>query len=187
MSTCNRILLIVIGIAVTTDAWSQTPNLGQPATPALIAAWDISIAPDGTGLPPGRGTPAEGALVFATKCAACHGDSGVGGPADQLTGGLGSLASPQPVKTVASFWPYATTLFDYIRRAMPVTNPQSLSNSEVYALCAYLLSINKIIAPDFELNAATLPTVRMPNRDGFISAWPMTSRKDVPAKKILRP
>jgi S-disulfanyl-L-cysteine oxidoreductase SoxD len=172
MSTCSRKRFIALGISMAATAWSQSPHLGRPASAQLIEAWDISIAPDGGRLPAGRGTPAQGGAIYQAKCASCHGDRGAGGPADQLTGGIGSLASGHPVKTVASFWPYPTTLFDYVRRAMPVTNPQSLSNDEVYALCAYLLSVDKIIAPNFELNALTLPLVQMPNRNGFISAWP---------------
>ena len=168
-----RSFLVSVAAAATLagTAWSQTPQLGQPASPALIAAWDISISPDGTGLPPGRGTPSQGAVIFEAKCAPCHGERGVGGPADRLTGGIGSLTSAQPVKTVSSYWPYATTLFDYIRRAMPVTNPQSLSNDEVYALCAYLLSIDHIVPADSTLDATTLAKIQMPNRDGFVSVW----------------
>ena len=105
---------------------AAAPHFGQPADPALLKAWDISIAPDGKGLPPGHGSVAEGLAIYTEKCVMCHGVNGVGKPADQLTGGIGSLASAQPVKTVSSYWPYATTLFDYIRRAMPVTSPHSL-------------------------------------------------------------
>src|ERR1700733_5512395 len=93
---------------------ADAPHFGMPADPARLKAWDISIAPDGTGLPPGKGSVAEGAQIYAAKCQACHGPNGEGKPADPLTGGIGSLTSPQPVKTVASYWPYATTLFDYI-------------------------------------------------------------------------
>lgn len=184
MSTCNRIGFIGIGIAIAATAWSQSPNLGQPASPQLIEAWDISIAPDGAGLPAGRGTPVEGGAIYQAKCAVCHGEGGMGGPADQLTGGIGSLASAHPAKTVASFWPYPTTLFDYVRRAMPVTNPLSLSNDEVYALCAYLLSVDKIIAQNFVLNAATLPLVQMPNRHGFFNAWPVTPKRTSRTSKL---
>jgi mono/diheme cytochrome c family protein len=148
------------------------PNLGREVTPEEIAAWDISIPPDGSGLPPGSGTAAEGGAVYNAKCAGCHGIEGVKGPADPLVGGIGSLASKKPIKTVGSYWPYATTLFDYIRRAMPFSAPESLSNDEVYALCAYLLSLNGIISPEERMDAKTLTQVRMPNRDGFVSYWP---------------
>jgi len=147
----------------------EGPNLGHVATPEEIAAWDISIAPDGAGLPPGSGTPAQGALVYAAKCVACHGDKGAGKPNDQLVGGQGTLVGDQvPVKTIGSFWPYATTVFDYVRRAMPLNESKSLSNDEVYAVVAYLLQLNGVIAETDRIDAATLPKVRMPNRDGFV-------------------
>ena len=155
----------------------QAPALGQPATPAQIAALDISIPPDGSGLPAGAGTARAGAAVYAAKCQACHGQDGVGKPNDRLVGGEGTLTSARPVKTIGSYWPYATTLFDYIRRAMPFTQPQSLSSDETYALTAYLLYINGIIGEGDEMNARTLPQVVMPNRNNFISAWPSPSAK----------
>jgi S-disulfanyl-L-cysteine oxidoreductase SoxD len=148
-----------------------TPHLGQPADPARLAAWDIDISPDGTGLPPGYGTAADGELIYAAKCAMCHGPAGRGGPADRLTGGLGTLRSLHPIKTVASYWPYATTLFGFIRAAMPITSPRSLSASEVYGLCAYLLSIDGIMSREVVLNRKNLPGVVMPNRYGFRSMW----------------
>jgi S-disulfanyl-L-cysteine oxidoreductase SoxD len=150
----------------------SNPNLGQEVKPEEIAAWDISIPPDGSGLPAGSGTAAEGEAVYNAKCAGCHGVKGIKGPADPLVGGIGTLASKKPVKTVGSYWPYATTLFDYIRRAMPFNAPQSLSNNEVYALSAYILSLNNIIDPEARMDAKTLPQVKMPNRDGFVSYWP---------------
>ena len=133
----------------------------------------FSIPADGTGLPPGSGTPAAGAKVFADNCAACHGEKGEGNPAkgiggDKLLGGRGSLASATPVKTVESYWPYATTLFDYVKRAMPFSAPGSLSDNDVYAVVAYILSEAKIIKPTDTMNATTLPKVVMPNRDGFV-------------------
>jgi cytochrome c len=153
----------------------EGPNLGRVATPEEIAAWDISIAPDGAGLPPGSGTPAQGATVYAAKCDACHGEKGAGKPNDQLAGGHGTLAGDQAaVKTVGSFWPYATTVFDYVRRAMPLNESKSLSNDEIYAVTAYLLQLNGIIAETDTIDAATLPKVRMPNRDGFV---PFTTGK----------
>jgi len=148
------------------------PNLGQEVKPEEIAAWDISIPPDGSGLPAGSGPAAEGEAVYNAKCAGCHGVKGIKGPADPLVGGIGTLASKKPVKTVGSYWPYATTVFDYIRRAMPFSAPQSLSNNEVYALSAYILSLNGIITPEARMDAKTLPQVKMPNRDGFVSYWP---------------
>lgn len=145
---------------------------GTAIDEADVAAWDKSIAPDGAGLPPGRGTVSAGREVFAVQCAACHGAEAVGGPAGSLVGGIGSLASDAPVKTVGSYWPYATTLFDYVRRAMPYFAPGSLSDEEVYSVTAYLLYLNEIIGEQTVLDAQTLPAVEMPNRDGFIAYWP---------------
>jgi cytochrome c len=149
------------------------PKLGRPATPEEIAKVDISIPPDGKGLPPGSGSVAQGAQVFAAKCSVCHGANAEGTPSgDRLVGGVGTLASANPVKTVSSYWPYATTLFDYIRRAMPLTNPQSLQNDEAYAVVAYILSIDNIVPKDAVLDAQSLPKVQMPNRGGFINWEP---------------
>jgi cytochrome c len=150
----------------------KAPALGVAASADEIARFDISIPPSGAGLPPGSGTARQGAAVYAARCVACHGAKGVGKPADALVGGVGSLASKTPLRTVGSYWPYATTLFDYTRRAMPITNPLSLSDDEVYAVSAYLLFLNGIIGEDAVMNAQTLPLVKMPNRDGFISEWP---------------
>jgi S-disulfanyl-L-cysteine oxidoreductase SoxD len=155
---------------------SARPNLGVAADPALIRTWDISIPPSGSGLPPGSGSVKQGALVYASKCQACHGERGTGKPMDALAGGIGSLASDQPVRTVGSYWPYATTLFDYVRRAMPTTAPMSLTNEETYAVSAYILNLNGIIAETDVMNAQTLPLVEMPNRHGFISDWPVRNR-----------
>ena len=154
---------------LSTAVLAQTPDLGRPAEPEEIEVWDISIGPDGAGLPPGNGTPQQGETVYTAKCLACHGEKGAGKPNDQLVGGLGTLTGDQtPVKTVGSFWPYATTLFDYVRRAMPFNAPRSLSDDEVYAVCAYILRINAIIDETAVMNAQTLAKVQMPNRDGFI-------------------
>ena len=151
---------------------AQGPNLGRPLTPEEIRKIDITVSPDGRGLPAGSGSVAAGAAIYAKTCQVCHGEKGAGKPQDQLTGGLGTLASPKPVKTPASYWPAATTLFDYIRRAMPITAPQSLTNDEVYAVTAYILSIDGIVPADAVIDAKTLPQVKMPNKDGFISWWP---------------
>jgi mono/diheme cytochrome c family protein len=167
----SALVLMAAVIFVTRTAFSG-PNLGREVRPEEIAAWDISIPPDGSGLPPGGGTAAEGGVVYKAKCAGCHGVEGTGGPADRLVGGIGTLASKKPVKTVGSYWPYATTLFDYIRRAMPFNAPQSLSNDEVYAVSAYLLFLNSIISQEARMDAKTVPQVKMPNRDGFVSYWP---------------
>jgi S-disulfanyl-L-cysteine oxidoreductase SoxD len=148
---------------------AEAPHFGQPVTADELAPWDISIGPDGAGLPAGRGTPKEGEAVYAANCQACHGEKGAGRPNDTLVGGFGTIASDRPaVKTVGSYWPYATTLFDYIRRAMPYQQTKSLTNDEVYAVSAYILHLNGVIGADDALDAQSLPKVKMPNRDGFI-------------------
>jgi cytochrome c len=151
---------------------TDTPNLGRVATPAEVTGWDVSIPPDGTGLPLGRGTSAQGAVVYEQKCQNCHGEKGAGQPNDRLVGGHGTLASKTPVRTVGSYWPYATTVFDYVRRAMPYTQAHSLSDDEVYAVTAYLLHLNGIIGEADVMDAQTLQKVKMPNRDNFIYAYP---------------
>ena len=179
MSTRNRIgvaicVVALAGCASPAAIMRETPGpgLGREATPAEVAAWDVSIPPDGTGLPPGRGTPAQGAVIYAQKCQNCHGEKGGGQPNDRLVGGQGTLASKAPVRTIGSYWPYATTLFDYVRRAMPYTQSHSLTDDEVYAVTAYLLHLNGIIAETSVMDAETLPKVRMPNRENFILAYP---------------
>jgi len=153
------------------------PKLGRPATPDEVAKASISIPPDGEGLPAGSGSVAQGAQIFAAKCAVCHGANAQGTPSgDRLVGGIGTLNTPNPVKTVSSYWPYATTLFDYIRRAMPLPNPQSLQNDEAYALVAYILSIDNIVPKDAVLDAQSLPKVQMPNRSGFVNWEPRLIR-----------
>ena len=154
------------------DGLENSPKLGVAADDLTKQAeWNLSIAPDGKGLPTGSGTAAQGALIFAEQCAACHGPEGIGGAAEPLVGEVGSLTDDYPEKTVNSYWPYATTLFDYIRRAMPIQAPFSLTADEVYALSAYIFSQDGIIAEDAVMNAETLPKVEMPNRNGFVSVY----------------
>jgi S-disulfanyl-L-cysteine oxidoreductase SoxD len=174
---CAALALVVAGCAsaATAPRAMEGPNLGREATPTQVAGWDISVGPDGVGLPPGKGTPAAGAAVYEQKCQACHGAKGAGQPNDRLVGGQGTLASKAPVRTIGSYWPYATTVFDYVRRAMPYTQSQSLSNDEVYAVTAYLLNLNGIVGGNDEMNAQTLPKVKMPNQANFIVVYP--SRK----------
>jgi len=168
---CMRELAAAFATLASAGALAAGPDLGKPITPAEIAAWDISVSPNGDGLPPGSGTPMQGAAVFAQKCAACHGESAKGGVNAALVGG-GPIERIDSARTIRNFWPYSTTLFDYIRRAMPWPQPRTLSNDEVYALTAYILSENRLIAADAVMNAATLPQVKMPNRDGFIVRFP---------------
>jgi len=165
-------LLSVAGCSGDDDAVRGTPHLGRPAPADVVRRQDISVLPDGTGLPPGSGTVAQGRATFAAKCAVCHGEGGAGGAAERLTGGIGTLASSKPIRSVASYWPYAPVLFDYIRRAMPLTAPQSLTDREVYGLAAYLLSVDGIVGGDVRMDAVALSQVKMPNRDGFVSLEP---------------
>jgi S-disulfanyl-L-cysteine oxidoreductase SoxD len=160
-------LMIVLGRARAGEDY----GIGRPARPDEIAGWNIDIAPDGAGLPPGHGSVQQGAQIFADKCAACHGAHGEGKPMDALVGGTGTIATLKPVKTVGSYWPYATTLYDFIHRAMPFDAPQSLSADEVYAVSAYVLFLNRLLPADAVLDAKTLPGVAMPNRGAFVSAF----------------
>lgn len=143
-------------------------DFGRPATPEEIKLWDIDVRPDGKGLPVGSGTALKGKTIYEENCAACHGVNGQGGIKDRLVGGQGTLTSARPVKTVGSFWPYSTTLFDYVRRAMPYQAPGSLSIDETYAVTAYILSLNGLLPETGKLDKESLPKVMMPNRDGFI-------------------
>ena len=166
-------LFATVGVfaAESTIGTNQRPNLGQPITPKDLAPWDITVMPDGTGLPPGSGTAAQGAPVFQAKCAACHGENGKGGEATAVIAGP-PRATLDGGKTIANFWPYATTIFDFVRRAMPANAPKSLTDQEVYALTAYLLYLNKLIGENDVIDAQTLPRVQMPNRDNFIIRFP---------------
>jgi len=171
MSMLSRLSLAALTLGIICDAaLAQSPSLGRVAAPEELAPWDISIGPDGAGLPAGSGTPPQGEAVYVAKCLACHGEKGAGKPNDPLAGGRGTLAGDQaPVKTVGSFWPYATTLFDYVRRAMPLNQSKSLSDDEVYAVVAYILRLNGVIEENQTIDAQTLPKVRMPNADGFVT------------------
>ena len=165
----REFVALVTMMLAASSVLAQAPHLGQPLAPDDIASWDISVGPDGATLPPGSGTVAQGQAIYIAKCQSCHGEKGAGGPADTLVGGTGSLAPGKvPLKTVGSYWPYATTLFDYIRRAMPFFQPKSLTNDEVYAVSAYILNLNGIAGDNDVLDAGSLPKLRMPNRDGFV-------------------
>ena len=171
-------------------AFAQGParfGIGRSATPREIAAIDIDIMPDGKALPAGRGTPAEGATVYASKCAACHGKTGREGPNDILVGrdprvGFPFSQDPKLPHTIGNYWPYATTVFDYVRRAMPPAAPGSLTDDEVYALTAFLLSANELIASDAVMDRTTLPVVKMPALEHFVP----DTRKQGPPKPAAR-
>lgn len=162
--------LAVFALACTTPAQAQSPyGIGRAATPAEIAGWNIDVDRDGNNLPPGSGTVSHGREVFDQQCAACHGAKGEGGIGDRLVGGQGTLATPKPVRTIGSYWPYAPTLFDYVRRAMPQNAPQSLSNDDVYAVSAYILDLNGLLPAGAALDAKALRAIKMPNRSMFVS------------------
>jgi cytochrome c len=162
-------MLVLVGLAGAAPAQAQnTLGIGRPATPAEIAGWNIDIDRYGNNLPPGSGTVSHGHEVFDQQCAACHGAKGEGGVGDRLVGGQGTLATEKPVRTVGSYWPYAPTLFDYIRRAMPQNAPQSLSNEDVYAVSAYILHLNGLLPAEATLDARTLSAIQMPNRAMFV-------------------
>ena len=162
-------MLGLVGLAGATPARAQnTVGIGRPATPAEIAGWNIDIDRYGNNLPPGSGTVSHGHEVFDQQCAACHGAKGEGGVGDRLVGGQGTLATEKPVRTVGSYWPYAPTLFDNIRRAMPQNAPHSLSNEDVYAVSAYILNLNGLLPAAATLDAGTLSAIKMPNRAMFV-------------------
>jgi S-disulfanyl-L-cysteine oxidoreductase SoxD len=162
-----KLSLIVFAGALV--AQSPKYGIGRPATPEQIHKLGAAIAPDGTGLPEGSGTVAAGRAVFAARCAKCHGEKAEGGTGPALVGGQGTLDTAKPLKTVGSFWPYATTVWDYTNRAMPFDQPGLLKPAEVYAVVAYILNINGIIGSDQAMDAKSLPKVKMPNRDGFVA------------------
>jgi S-disulfanyl-L-cysteine oxidoreductase SoxD len=163
---------LLVAASALRAAEPATAPLGIGRAPSIhdIAAKDLTVLPDGTGLPPGKGSAKEGAALYASQCAACHGERGEGrGDFAALVGGRGSLAGDKPILTVGSYWPYATTLFDYIRRAMPYQGSGALSTNEVYALTAWILAENEIIETKSALTEQTLPRVQMPNKEGFVS------------------
>jgi mono/diheme cytochrome c family protein len=169
MSRFRKVFVAALGLAALAGAAEAGRlGLGREALPEEVAAWDIDIRPDGQGLPPGKGSVKEGEALFLEKCAACHGEFGEGAARwPVLAGGFGSLKSAAPEKTIGSFWPYASTSFDYIRRAMPFGQAQTLTNDEVYALVAFLLSMNDVVKDDFVLSRDNFTAVKLPNEDAF--------------------
>ena len=161
------VLLVAAGVW---PAAAQLPTygVGRPPTTEEVQAWALTIPPDGQGLPPGSGTAALGKVVFVERCASCHGEKGEDPKYSLLVGGQGTLATDKPVRTIGSFWQYATTLWSYIRRAQPFDEPGSLTPDQVYAVTAYLLYLNGIIGEQDVMDAKTLPLIKMPNRDGFV-------------------
>ncbi len=169
-------LTLVLLLAAPLAAQSPTYNVGRSASSAEVEARDISISPDGKGLPEGSGTAAQGAVIYENRCRECHGPEGQGGDETGFIGKLADLTGDSPKKTVGSYWPYTTTLWDYVNRAMPFDRPGELSDDQVYAVVAYILHLNDLVGEDEAVNAETLPKIEMPNRDGFVS----DARPDVP-------
>jgi len=174
MSTLNHASLLALLACVTSTTGAhaegnpQSPHLGTPISKTEVAKWDLTIFPDGRGLPPGHGTAKDGRAIYLQKCASCHGTQGQGATAEDLVSGPQPPTADHPNKAIGSYWPYATTIFDFIRRSMPPAAPGSLTPDELYALTAYLLAANKIIAESDEMDARSLPKIEMPNRNGFI-------------------
>jgi len=175
MSTFRTLAVLAVVAAAGAAMAVENPRLGKPLSEADIKAWDIAILPDGTNLPPGSGTAVQGAKVYAEKCVSCHAEGAKGGGAP----GAGPLVGGEPIsngidtpKTIANYYAYATTVFDYIRRAMPYNMPMSLTNDEVYALTAYILALNKLVGENDVIDAKTLPQVKMPNRDNYMIPYP---------------
>lgn len=166
------LLLLVPLVPLFALGGEEYDALGESVSQEQLDAAIFTVMPDGQGLPGGAGTAADGKAVYEQHCMACHGENGEGTLNDRLAGGRGTIDGPQPVKTVGSYWPYATTLFDYIRRAMPYNTPGSLDDDELYAVTAYVLHLNDIVGETERLDAASLPDVHMPNRDNFDRAWP---------------
>jgi mono/diheme cytochrome c family protein len=168
---CNVAAIALLCAAATAAGQTSRYNIGTSPAPGELERF-FAVLPDGRGLPPGSGSVEQGKVVYQQQCMACHGESLQGGVADRLIGGRGTLANSDPakppMKTIESYWPYVTTIFDYVKRAMPLAAPGSLTDDQIYAVTAYILSEAKIVPPDTVLNASTLAAVKMPNRDGFI-------------------
>jgi cytochrome c len=179
-------VLLLGGVATAGERAPGHYGLGMVPTPEEIAGWAIGVRPDGKGLPPGRGSVAEGGDLYADACAACHGQFGQGETRYPRLAGTGSLTGERPEPTVGNYWPYATTLFDYINRAMPFPSPHLLSADQVYALTAYVLNINDIVDPDFVADNNSLPKVKMPNRSGFIWEDPRPDTHDAACMNACR-
>ena len=174
--------VLALGLGPLASALAQPYQIGTKVTEAQIVPWSIDIFPDGTGLPAGKGSVNEGKVVYEARCAACHGLKGEGTLADPLVGGLDTLKSGRPVKTVGSYWPYASTAYDYIYRAMPYDRPKSLTSNEMYAVIAYVFHLNGIVDASTTLDAASLRKIKMPNSGGF-TADPRPDVANVPCMR----
>jgi cytochrome c len=160
---------LLLFVASALAAQSPRYGVGHAPTPDELREWGVTVAPDGKGLPPGRGTAAEAKELYANRCAKCHGDKGQGRDSMPIAGGQGTLRDPKPLRTVGSYWPYATTIWDYVNRAMPFDRPGTLTADQAYSLTAYVLFLNGLAKEDEVIDARTLPRIQMPNRNGFVS------------------
>jgi len=172
MRSVTAVSALIFAFASAPDASAaevpKPPRLGTAMAEDEVAKWDLTIFPDGRGLPPGRGTAKEGRIIYAEKCAICHGNNGEGFTAEELVGEPKPPTADNPSKAIGSYWPFATTIFDFVRRSMPHSAPGSLTPDQLYAVTAYLLAANEIMAESDEMNAQMLPKIKMPNRGGFI-------------------
>jgi S-disulfanyl-L-cysteine oxidoreductase SoxD len=183
MRRFDLVVVVVLFAWASAVVCGQTYGLGRRLSSEELRKYDPIIPPTGEGLPVGSGTAEKGKAIYAAQCARCHGATGREGPEDLLVGGIGSLATPKPEKTVGSYWPYATTLWDYLNRAMPFDRPGVLPADDVYSVTAYVLQLNGIVSPTDVLDENTLPTIRMPNRDGFVA----DARPDAAPKRDRAP
>ncbi|MDO8846154.1 MAG: cytochrome c [Methylicorpusculum sp.] len=171
MSMRKTLLFFFIICWSLTGIAQSSPDRGQIASSDLIKQWSYDVFPDGEGLPEGQGNATQGEAIYSQHCETCHGLKGEGGSAEELAGAMHGLTDNPPDKTIGTYWPYATTLFDFIRRSMPLSAPGSLTNNQLYAVTAYLLYINRIIKSEDEISAKTLPRIIMPNNKGFIDVY----------------
>lgn len=178
----SRLIGLVFGSALALSASGEELNLGRTVSPEELAGWNITVFSDGRGYPEGKGTVKHGEEVYQASCVACHGAKLEGGLGPPLAGGKGTLSSAKPLKTVGSYWPYSSTLFDYIRRAMPFQAPQSLSNDDVYSVAGYILHVNGLLAEDAAIDATVMKKMQMPNRDGFY----VDNRPDVKNPRCMK-
>ena len=186
-SVSLALLLVLIAAPALAQSKPRHYGIGQPATAEQIAGWDIDVRPDGQGAPPGQGSVKAGEKIYLEKCAACHGEFGESaGRWPQLAQGKGTLATNDPVKTVGSYYPYVSSVFDYIRRAMPFGDAQSLSNDELYAVTAYVLNLNDIVDDNFVLSKQTWQLVKMPNQSGFFDDDRQKAEKSFWAKPCMK-
>ncbi len=173
----KHLLLILLFFSLNVIAFEKSPRLGKPASATLVKQWNKDIFPDGEGLPQGKGTASYGKKIYEKHCLSCHGFEGTGNSADELAGARHSLTDNPPDKIIGTYWPYATTIFDFTRRSMPLNAPGILSTNELYAVTAYLLYLNGIIEKNTIMNEKTLAKVVMPNRHGFINVYQLEKNK----------